>query len=83
MPSETSDPDGPSAACPACGDPVPAGASFCPDCGADLGDPGDPAYCPECGEAFDEETPNDDVAPGESAAETAGASVREATDSTE
>ncbi|VTT88254.1 hypothetical protein DM2_1588 [Halorubrum sp. DM2] len=55
MPSETSDPDGPSAACPACGDPVPAGASFCPDCGADLGDPGDPAYCPECGEAFDDD----------------------------
>ncbi|ELZ52691.1 MULTISPECIES: zinc ribbon domain-containing protein [Halorubrum] len=54
MPSETSDPAGPSAACPACGDPVPAGASFCPDCGADLGDPGDPAYCPECGEAFDD-----------------------------
>jgi len=55
MPSETSDPDGPSAVCPACGDPVPAGASFCPDCGADLGDPGDPAYCPECGEAFDDD----------------------------
>jgi len=55
MPSETSDPDGPAAACPACGDPVPAGASFCPDCGADLGDPGDPAYCPECGEAFDDD----------------------------
>ncbi|ELZ39750.1 zinc-ribbon domain-containing protein [Halorubrum tebenquichense] len=54
MPSETSDPNGPAAACPACGDPVPAGASFCPDCGADLGDPGDPAYCPECGEAFDD-----------------------------
>lgn len=55
MPSDTSDPDGPSAACPACGDPVPAGASFCPDCGADLGNPGDPAYCPECGEPFDDD----------------------------
>ncbi|QAU12054.1 zinc ribbon domain-containing protein [Halorubrum sp. BOL3-1] len=55
MPSETSDPDGPPAACPACGDAVPAGASFCPDCGADLGDPVDPAYCPECGEAFDDD----------------------------
>ncbi|WP_434522162.1 zinc ribbon domain-containing protein [Halorubrum sp. AS12] len=55
MPSETSDPDGPSAACPACGEAVPAGASFCPDCGADLGDPTDPAYCAECGEAFDDD----------------------------
>ncbi|MFW5999955.1 MAG: zinc ribbon domain-containing protein, partial [Halorubrum sp.] len=55
MPSETSDPDGPPAACPSCGESVPAGASFCPDCGADLGDPDDPAYCAECGEAFDDD----------------------------
>ena len=53
MPSETSDPDGPPAACSACGEAVPAGASFCPDCGADLGDPSDPTYCVECGERFD------------------------------
>ena len=52
MPSDTSDPP---AACPACGEAVPAGASFCPDCGADLGDPSDPAYCAECGEAFDDD----------------------------
>ncbi|ELZ44869.1 hypothetical protein C463_07932 [Halorubrum californiense DSM 19288] len=55
MPSETSDPGGPPAACPACGETVPAGASFCPDCGADLGDPTDAAYCAECGEAFDDD----------------------------
>ena len=55
MPSETSDPGGPPAACPSCGEAVPAGASFCPDCGADLGDPADPAYCAECGEAFDDD----------------------------
>ncbi|SFR48515.1 zinc ribbon domain-containing protein [Halorubrum sodomense] len=54
MPSETSDPGDPPAACPACGEAVPAGASFCPDCGADLGDPDDPAYCSACGEAFDD-----------------------------
>ncbi|WP_096393111.1 zinc ribbon domain-containing protein [Halorubrum trapanicum] len=55
MPSETSDPGDPPAACPACGEAVPAGASFCPDCGADLGDPDDPAYCSACGEAFDDD----------------------------
>ncbi|WP_424015423.1 double zinc ribbon domain-containing protein [Halorubrum xinjiangense] len=55
MPSETSDPGGPPAACPACGEAVPAGASFCPDCGADLSDPSDPAYCAACGEAFDDD----------------------------
>ncbi|QUO46758.1 MULTISPECIES: zinc ribbon domain-containing protein [Halorubrum] len=55
MPSETSDPGGPPAACPACGEAVPAGASFCPDCGADLGNPADPAYCSACGEAFDDD----------------------------
>ena len=55
MPSETSDPGGPPAACPSCGEAVPAGASFCPDCGADLGDPDDPAYCSACGEAFDDD----------------------------
>ena len=55
MPSETSDPGGPPAACPACGEAVPAEASFCPDCGADLGDPADPAYCSACGEAFDDD----------------------------
>jgi predicted nucleic acid-binding Zn ribbon protein/F0F1-type ATP synthase assembly protein I len=55
MPSQTSDPGGPPAACPACGEAVPAGASFCPDCGTDLGDPSDPAYCAACGEAFDDD----------------------------
>ncbi|MDV7349317.1 zinc ribbon domain-containing protein [Halorubrum distributum] len=55
MPSETSEPGDPSAACPACGEAVPAGSSFCPDCGADLGDPSDPAYCAACGEAFDDD----------------------------
>ena len=55
MPSETSEPGGPPAACPACGEAVPAGASFCPDCGADLGDPSDPAYCSACGERFDDD----------------------------
>ena len=55
MPSETSDSGGPPAACPSCGEAVPAGASFCPDCGADLGDTADPAYCVECGEAFDDD----------------------------
>lgn len=54
MPSQTSDPGDPPAACPACDEAVPAGASFCPDCGVDLGDPSDPAYCAECGEAFDD-----------------------------
>ncbi|QWC20324.1 zinc ribbon domain-containing protein [Halorubrum sp. 2020YC2] len=54
MPSETSDPGAPPAACPTCGEAVPAGAGFCPDCGADLGDPADPAYCAACGEAFDD-----------------------------
>lgn len=53
MPSETSDPDGPPAACPACGEGVPSGTSFCPDCGTDLGDPSDPTHCVECGERFD------------------------------
>ncbi|MGM0447616.1 MAG: zinc ribbon domain-containing protein [Methanobacteriota archaeon] len=55
MPSETSDSGGPPAACPSCGEAVPAGASFCPDCGADVGDTADPAYCVECGEAFDDD----------------------------
>ncbi|TKX60331.1 zinc-ribbon domain-containing protein [Halorubrum sp. SS7] len=55
MPSQTSEPGGPPAACPACGEAVPDGASFCPDCGADLGDPSDPAYCAECGAAFDDD----------------------------
>ena len=55
MPSETSDPAGPPAACPSCGEAVPAGASFCPDCGADLDDAAVPAYCAECGEAFDDD----------------------------
>ena len=54
MPSETSHPGSPSAACPACDEAVPTEASFCPDCGADLGDPADPAYCVRCGEAFDD-----------------------------
>ena len=55
MPSETSEPGGSPAACPACGEAAPAGASFCPGCGADLGDPVDPAYCAACGEAFDDD----------------------------
>ncbi|WP_144921088.1 zinc ribbon domain-containing protein [Halorubrum salsamenti] len=55
MPSETIDPGGPPTACPSCGEAVPAGASFCPDCGTDLGDPSDPAYCAACGERFDDD----------------------------
>jgi len=54
MPSQTSEPGGP-AACPACGEAVPAGASFCPGCGADVGDPPTPSYCSECGERFDDD----------------------------
>ncbi|SMO50264.1 zinc ribbon domain-containing protein [Halorubrum cibi] len=54
MPSETSGPGAPSA-CPACGEPVPADASFCPDCGVDLEDRSVPAHCPDCGERFDDD----------------------------
>ncbi|ELZ46518.1 hypothetical protein C464_10498 [Halorubrum coriense DSM 10284] len=54
MPSQTSEPGGP-AACPACDEAVPAGASFCPGCGADVGDPSGPSYCSECGERFDDD----------------------------
>jgi hypothetical protein len=50
MPSESSA-RGVSPACPACGESVPAGASFCPDCGVDL-DAYLPARCPDCDERF-------------------------------
>ncbi|RLM70650.1 zinc ribbon domain-containing protein [Halorubrum sp. Atlit-8R] len=55
MPSKTSEPGGPPAACPACGEAVPDGASFCLDCGADLDGAADPAYCADCGAAFDDD----------------------------
>ncbi|GAA0505465.1 Double zinc ribbon [Halorubrum aquaticum] len=54
MPSETSD-HGTPFACPDCGEPVPADASFCPDCGVDLEDRSVPAHCPDCGERFDDD----------------------------
>ncbi|WP_066416905.1 zinc ribbon domain-containing protein [Halorubrum aethiopicum] len=50
MPSEPSV-SGVSSACPACGESVPAGASFCPDCGVDI-DASLPARCPDCEERF-------------------------------
>jgi xanthosine utilization system XapX-like protein len=53
MPSQTSEPGGQPAACPACGEAVPDGAIFCPNCGADVDDPTDTAYCAACGERFD------------------------------
>ncbi|TKX59129.1 zinc-ribbon domain-containing protein [Halorubrum sp. ASP1] len=55
MPSQTSEPGGPPPACPACGEAVPDGASFCPDCGADLDGAAGPAYCADCGAAFDDD----------------------------
>jgi RNA polymerase subunit RPABC4/transcription elongation factor Spt4 len=78
MPSETSDPGGPPAACSACGEAVPAGASFCPDCGADLGDPSDPAYCSACGERFDDD---DRFCSNCGASRTGGGSAQTASDS--
>ena len=55
MPSEQDDASPPTDRCHQCDRTVPAGASFCPDCGADLGDRSGPAYCAECGEAFDDD----------------------------
>ncbi|TKX73823.1 zinc ribbon domain-containing protein [Halorubrum sp. GN11_10-6_MGM] len=55
MPSERNDARTPTDRCPECDRTVPAGASFCPDCGADLDGPADPAYCAECGERFDDD----------------------------
>ena len=55
MPSERNDAPPSTDRCHECDRAVPPNASFCPDCGADLGDPTDPAYCAECGEAFDDD----------------------------
>ncbi|EMA63882.1 zinc ribbon domain-containing protein [Halorubrum lipolyticum] len=38
--------------CRECGRAVASETNFCPECGADLGDPSAPAYCPECGDRF-------------------------------
>ena len=54
MPSERNDASPRTDRCRECDRAVAPDASFCPDCGTDLGDPSDPAYCAACGERFDD-----------------------------